>query len=343
MTSGAHEHAELLELLEAQAARSGQLEAALTEALRLMGEGDSAIIERIEGCAGELAQLRRRVRALEDLVQPPRAPALVGSSAQPNGSSTAWAELIAGVGHDLELRRSYQQAGKWPTDFAHSTAGFDVGARASLWSWKASSDDGFLAWPAVAAGDWDARYLELLRSVPDSHRLLTAFHHEPDGGGKGPNGSDGDPSIFRSCQLRLAQLTQVVNAERVGRGAVPILYGVILTAWNYDTRGAASFDQWVEPSAPLAFVGFDAYCRGAQPPSLATRVAPLMAHIAAMGRPALIGEFGAPETTPEIRAAWLAEAIAWARNPATPIVAAAYWHADNNVLTTAAELAALGG
>lgn len=269
----------------------------------------------------QLDRALARIAALEPVKV---APALVGSSS----GRIPWADVVAQVGHDLAIRRSYQPEGTFTAGltFDRSAAGIDVGRRASLWSFKGDTGDGFTDWPKIAAGAYDDRFTGLLASVPTDHDLTVACHHERDGG-HGSSG-DGNPADAVAVDRRLYPLVQAANKGR----RVPIRYAVILMGYTVTDRLP---DQWFDPAC-CDVLGFDVYSPSGSP--FAGKAQPLLDYAAKVGKPALVAETGTPASPG--RAQWITDAISFAR--AHRLVAWCYWNGGSSTLVTEAEFKALG-
>lgn len=98
---------------------------------------------------------------------------LVGAATE-TLQGTDFEEKAAAAG-PWTVRRSYTGATSgWPVaTFAQSTAGPDVGKRASVWSAKPNI-------VSMANGSLDSAVLSFLRSIPQSHTCWVTIWHEPE-------------------------------------------------------------------------------------------------------------------------------------------------------------------
>jgi hypothetical protein len=315
--------------------------AAQAEALEvLQAQKDAQAVE----LATARARLRRARAALAECrgteEPPPTGPRLIGSSCE--GGTSDWETFIGRIGHDLPIRRSYDQGG-FDADFAHTQAGIDVGKRASFWSFKIPTGNGYIDWPKWAAGEYDNAIAKIMRSVPDQHTLLATPHHEPDGGG-GQN-QDGYPKDYRAGFARFANLMDTINAERLARGAKRILIGPCVMRGTLVYR-KLDMNIWVPPADQIDFVAWDGYGVGVPTLDFNALFAPCVNWVKANrpGVPTVVGETGPWDYPAGTRADWVDDMVGDSKDAidSGDMLAVCYWNSGQNRLVVNDEFAALG-
>lgn len=305
------------------------------EALQAQVEAQAVIIarktERITRLRAALAECRGTDPA-----------ALIGSSLP--GGEDEWDGFIAQIGHDLAIRRSYKPEGAFPTTFDRTQAGFDVGKRASHWSFKFATGSGYTDWPRAAAGEFDQVLTSIADSVPDDHQALFTPHHEPDGGGGLTQ--DGPPRDFRAMWQHLWEAVWTpVNDRRKARGARPILVGPVVMRGTLVYR-REDMNRWIPPADQIDFVGWDGYGEGVPTLDFTALFDPCYTwgEQNRPGIPMVVGETGPWSYPSGSRADWIADFVADARSHIAEgrLLAACYWNSGQNALTSPDEFAALG-
>ena len=274
--------------------------------------------------------MRRLLKECRD--EPLISQTYIGSSNQT--SRAPWSKLVENVGHDLEIRRSYD----WlPGSFTFDD---DFGKRASAATTKLGTDskDG-AGWQRVLNGDFDAAFKARWGAVPLSHVLFDGAHHEA----TGPNGPDGPPDLYRSMQHYLIDLLAPINEERDARDGIPIKWGVTLMGQDArDSRfGVAWCDQWTVPE--LDYVAWDTYASDYPPTSFAAIHVKQEDYCELRGFEMAVGEYGCfkvPDNMRAVRGEWIEQAEIHMMD--NDYLYGCYWNSEDNWLEEPVEFEGLG-
>jgi len=152
------------------------------------------------------------------------------------------------AGGPLLIRRSYAGSLVFPSTFAASNAGIDVGRRESIWSFKPTPS-------TFAAGGNDTWFNNFLDSIPSGHKTMIILWHEPEGE---LNKGQFTLADWKAANNRMGAMVHAKNRPEL-RSAI-----CVIGSWGFDPRNPGVGTEFWDSgfTVNIDYIGFDPYNSG---------------------------------------------------------------------------------